>query len=372
MMQNEMTAVKLMTLCAAAAVCTAACSSSRTAGSDDADDDADLYFEDGTGDAALDRETDDRVDGSDDADGEDGHGDADVESVPDAPDADDVGPDDEDAAEPPMEPLFTFAIVADPHVTGSGENADRLAADVEWINTHAHERMIEVVLALGDLGWDDGLELSRQLLDELEVPYVPIIGDNEVQAGDEEAFEATFSQRYDLLATTFGGWQRAAAPVWNPEAGQESWFTNMAFDHRGVHFVGVDWCARGVSGLEGEMGDLHDFDGGTWQWFEGVFGALPKDAVESIVLFSHIPMHFGAFWLDEMNAIEGLLGPFADAVYADFAGHVHITYEQAVPGGGYVVYVTDATFDDENTIRLVQVEGNGVRFAYTHELIVVE
>ena len=139
-----------------------------------------------------------------------------------------------------------------------------------------------------------------------------------------------------------------------------------------MQFVGLDWSARGVEGLEGEMGDLHDFEGGTWQWFEGVFEALPKDAQESIVMFTHIPMHFGAFWADEMSAIEALLGPHADAVYADFAGHVHITYERAVAGGGYIVYVTDAIFDDNNTLRLVLVEGNGACFAYTHELVVVE
>lgn len=369
-----MAALRLMTLCVAAAAWAAACGSSGLAGTDDAGDTADLPPDDGNGDAALDEGSPD-ADDFDDTAGEEIAPDAGDEATPDAPDGEDAGPDlddEEDAGEPPLVPLFAFAIVTDSHVTGSGANADRLAAAVAWINANAFARGIEVVLVLGDIGWDGGLGLSRTLLDGLEVPYVPVTGDNEVHADDEEAFATTFADRYALLSTAFAGWQQAAAPVWNPEAGQESWFTNVAFEHRGVRFVGLDWAARGVEGLEGEMGDLHDFDGGTWRWFEGVFAALPKDAAESIVLFSHMPMHFGAFWLDEMSAIESLLGPSGGAVYADMAGHVHLTYERAVSGGGYVVYATDGTFDDENTLRLVIVEGNGARFVYTHELIVVD
>ena len=373
--ENEWTAMKFFALCAAAAVVwTAGCSSSKTTGSNDAEEAADLPVEDGMGDAADDDDmgSDDQVEVTDSGDGEDCCPDIEIESVFDISDGDDIGEDEEDMAELPLEPLFTFAIMADSHVTGSGENADRLAAAVDWINDNAEERMIEVVLVLGDIGWGGGMDLSRGYLDELEVPYVPITGDNEVHAGDEELFEATFSDQYELLSTTFESWQRAAMPVWHPVADQDSWFTNMAFELHGVQFVGLDWAARGVEGLEGEMGDLHDFDGGTWQWFEGIFEALPKDAQESIVMFTHIPMHFGMFWGDEMSAIEALLGPYGDAVYADFAGHVHITYERTVAGGGYVVYATDAIFDDNNTLRLVLVEGNGARFVYTHELVVVE
>lgn len=284
----------------------------------------------------------------------------------------DLDADDGDVEEPPVEPLFAFAIVTDTHVTGPGDPADRLSAAVAWLNAHTDEMQIEVVLVLGDIAWGGGLELARDLLDGLDVPYVPIIGDNEVVGGDEEAFLATFSEQYDLLADELSGWQAATAPVWDPEAERESWFTNLAFEHHAVSFVGLDWNARGVEGLGSEMGDLHDFEGGTWQWFEGMFEALPTDRVESIVMFSHIPMHVLAFSGAEMRTINGLLGPSRDAVYADFAGHVHFTYETPVPGGGYVVYVTDATNEDENTVRVVHVEGNGVRFAYTHELIVVE
>ncbi len=327
------------------------------------DADADLDF-DTDGDVEFDADPDTESGEVEDADIDgDGDGDEDTDGDLDA---------DVDEGEPVMEPLFAFAVIADTHVTGAGENADRLAAAVEWINDHTEEAMIDVVLVLGDIAWGGGFELARDRLDELDPPYVPIIGDNEVHAGDEDAFEATFSDQYDLLADTFESWQRAETPVWNPVAERDSWFMNMAFEHHGVHFVGLDLASRDDSGLAGETGDLHEFDGGTWDWFEGVFEDLPKDVSESIVMASHIPMHMFAFTAGEMRTITTLLGPHGDAVYGNMAGHVHMTYEMGVLAGGYRVYVTDATHDDENTVRLVHVEGNGRWFEYSHELIAVE
>ena len=36
------------------------------------------------------------------------------------------------------------------------------------------------------------------------------------------------------------------------------------------------------------------------------------------------------------------------------------------------MFVTDAVWDDDNTLRLVHVSGNGKRFEYTHEKVTVE
>jgi hypothetical protein len=40
-------------------------------------------------------------------------------------------------------------------------------------------------------------------------------------------------------------------------------------------------------------------------------------------------------------------------------------------GPGFDVYAIDATWDDDNAVLLVEVSGNGVRFAYRHEQVVV-
>jgi hypothetical protein len=346
---------------------------------EDADLDEDIAVDaDHSADAETDIVRDSAVDtdmgGDADEDGE-ANRDADTDTEEDAErdgDADGDAEMDGEGEELPMEPLFAFAVMADPHVNGSGANADRLTAAVAWINENTEEQGVEVVLILGDICWGGGMELARDILDELEAPYVPIIGDNEVHVGEAERFHTVFSDQYELLSATFEGWQQAAVPVWNPVTGEENWFTNMAFDLRGIHFVGLDWAPRAGGGIAGEMGEIHDFDGGTFPWLEEVIEELPTDVPESIVMASHIPMHTLAFTSGGVPAITRLLSPYGDALYANFAGHVHLTYDLPMPSGGYHVYVTDATHDDENTVRVVHVEGNGRRFAYTQELVAVE
>ena len=84
---------------------------------------------------------------------------------------------------PPSEPpIFSFAVFADPHVYGgpSSENAQRLSRCVEWVNTHKddEDKLIELVFIVGDIGGN--FSTAKDILDGLTVPYLPIIGDNDV------------------------------------------------------------------------------------------------------------------------------------------------------------------------------------------------
>ena len=64
----------------------------------------------------------------------------------------------------------------------------------------------------------------------------------------------------DAEAWTFGG-----GAVWNPEEVKESFFTNMAFTHKGSRLIALDWASRLPSseGIWTEFGYLHEFEGGT-------------------------------------------------------------------------------------------------------------
>ena len=239
-----------------------------------------------------------------------------------------------------------------------------------WINDHAAERRIELVLIVGDIAWGAGLQAAPGLLGELTVPWVPLNGDNEIETDQEEGFHAAFAAQWERLAGELDGWAKAPVPVDFPGAGPR-WLVNLSFDHGGVHFVGLDWCARGVAGLGAEMGDLHDFDGGTWRWLEADLAAHAEGPGEGVVLFSHMPMHFGVFDPDELGKLYALLDPYADRVHADYAGHVHSSYE-LVGEGPLDVYVCDAVHDDDTTVRVVEVSGNGRRFEYAQDEVVVE
>ena len=65
----------------------------------------------------------------------------------------------EDSGSHISEPEFVFsiAILADPHISGSAEHSARLNQAIEWINEHHESRQIELVPVLGDVGWETGL-----------------------------------------------------------------------------------------------------------------------------------------------------------------------------------------------------------------------
>ncbi len=271
--------------------------------------------------------------------------------------------------EPPLESLFSIAVIADPHIETVSDHEERLTAVIAWLDENALAEQIELVLVLGDIGWGAGLERAKQLLDELDMPYLPIVGDNEIVAGDDQAFDTTYQPQYQLLSDRFDHWRQAPLPVWDPEAGMDSWLQNLAFDYRGLHFFAVDLCIRGDDTIMGEFGTLHDFDGGSWPWLEDQWSALAPSRGESIILLSHIPMFLGALDGDEMTRVNALLEPLGEYVYANLAGHLHGNLERE--GAAFDVYVTDATHDDDNTVRLIDVRGNGQRFEYDHRLVVI-
>ena len=266
----------------------------------------------------------------------------------------------------PTETLFAFALIADPHVTGDAERSARLAQTVDWLNDNDDAYGIAVVMVLGDVGWGDGIVPAKELLGELDVPYVPLIGDNEVQLGAERAYDEAFAPVYDALGTRLERWRRAPTPIHHAETDTDVWLQNAAFTYRGVHFFALDWNIRGVSGVLGEFGDLNDYDGGTLPWFEAELAELEAGR---IVMLSHIPMFLGAFEQHELATLEALLAPHADQLHANYAGHLHGNLTMAGPG--YDVIAVDAVWDDEITVDVVTVVRTGERVTFLDQLVVV-
>lgn len=285
--------------------------------------------------------------------------------------------DDDDATEEPtpapvLEHRFSFVVLADPHVVGPGTHADRLELCLEWIEDQRDSRALELVVVVGDIGWSDGLELSKALLDTLSIPYLPVLGDNPIQVGDEEDWDRVFGPHLDSLADRFEGWTRAPVEGWTPVQEVDTWFQSSAFDYRGLRFLSLDWNTRHQGGLLSELADTHDFAGGTLPFLEGELAGLVDGAQEDVLLFSHIPMHVPAFTAAELDAVTGLTAPVGNRVFANFAGHYHGDGHEVVEAGGYEVFVTDATWDDEITLRVVEVWGDGERFEYVQDLVILE
>jgi len=286
-------------------------------------------------------------------------------------DGPDTGATDSDTA--PFVHQFSMAVIADPHVVGEGTHDERLQAAVTWVENHAAERDIQLVVILGDICWSDGFTLAHDALNRLSMPWVPIMGDNVIQAKEEQIFDATFDAQLSRLESQLS-LQRQPALVFNPERERDSWLQNLSFEYGGVRFLGVDWNSREYHPLWGETPDLHDFEGGTWPWLTDELAAVEGRATDSVILLSHMPLFEGVGGLTTLEAdkVVEAFYPRRQVLWANLAGHLHWSSSDTWSRAGIEVHVTDATWDDDNTLRIIEVSSNGEKFAYEHELIVIE
>lgn len=265
---------------------------------------------------------------------------------------------------------FSIAMIADPHIGGGGEHSERLRQVVQWLNEHQDSRTIDLVFVLGDVGWGEGLSESKELLDGLTIPYVPIIGDNEVHFGDEENFGTVYGPQYEALSETVEDWYKdGGGAVWNPEHDQDSFFYNYAFSHKGLRLLSVDWASRSDHSLYGEMADLHDFDGGTWGFFEQEIQGSQEQKGDSVLIMSHIPMSMGFLDLAEAEQVGALTQSYTDRIYGNFSGHLHFNSDGFFEQAGFEYYVTNAVWDDQITVRMVEVWENEAEFSFQQEII---
>ncbi len=322
---------------------------------------------------------------------------------------------------------FSFAVIADPHISGGAGStaAQNLQQTVDWVNAHRQQEDIDLVFVVGDIGWNNGLDTAKTILDGLDVPYAPLIGDNEVYYHNEERFNDTFAPVYESLAALaqdpnsgLSNWQKASNPVWNPDYGEWSNLQNFAFDYGGVHFACLDWVPRDTTSTLVEHASLNDFEGGTLPWLEDYLASCSTDKQENIVMMAHHPMYtlggalgtmiasLAAFSPSDFDQLSALLNDpnhdYADYVYAAYTGHYHNeaflpedadpnyvvlelngtplfdpnTYDpngsiQLVPLPGYDLYVLEDTHEDPPYLKLVTVTEGEISFAYDSRTIAV-
>ena len=86
------------------------------------------------------------------------------------------------------------------------EQSSRLEQAISWINRHKESRQIELGASFGDVGWGTGLSESKQLLDQLDIPYVPIIGDNGVNMEMRKNFTSIYNDQFEWLSENTESW----------------------------------------------------------------------------------------------------------------------------------------------------------------------
>lgn len=272
------------------------------------------------------------------------------------------------ASAPTQAADFAFVIIADPHIDGNPAHEAKLQSIVTWINANQVSKQIALVFILGDIGWSGQLPIAKAILDGLQMPYVPIIGDNEIGGGSEVEFDEIFGPQFDKLAATLTNWKKAPTPVFNPQIGVESYLQNYSFDYKGCHFACADFASRYAGD---ESAELHDFNSGTWPWLKNDIASSPKTKLENIVILTHLGMFENPFAFDfnQMSRIKSLSKGYKANIDSNYSGHFHFNWTQNVPlvSPYYVVRMTGAAFD--GVFRRVAVTVKPTSVGYSQEVL---
>jgi len=158
----------------------------------------------------------------------------------------------------------------------------------------------DLVLACGDLGTDgkrSELELAKGILDELKMPYYPVVGNHDAlysEGQDETLFSEVFSLEQN----------------------------NYHFVKNGVHFIAIDHGC-------GKSYHSNAVRPKVMAWIKETLTEIPND--EPIVFFSHYPFGKGVKYQTK-NAAE-VLALFANKkLLAMVSGHFHGNTERRENG----------------------------------------
>jgi len=262
---------------------------------------------------------------------------------------------------------FSFAVITD-FQTGQGvndfgtagyddsldgipeddEGIRKIRAAIEKVNALAGTANIKFVFVAGDLtnsAERSEYQAAKLLLDDLRVPYFPIIGNHDmwpyVWKGGEAPgplgksyFDETFGDYVRDLPKVFPGTIRPA-----PEKNSSGDYINYTFTYQGIGFIAADWNSRipsrfGPGASPGAM--LHDADGGTFRWLDGLLKGGWHEDKSRVFLLQHHPFRAkmpreiaGCFSRADSRRMRDFLkerlgSPKLGAV---LAGHQHRTYD---------------------------------------------
>lgn len=273
---------------------------------------------------------------------------------------------------------FSFVHITDIHV-GEGEGdygtygflndtmpvgdvgfaAQRLRNVVHWINENASEKNIKFVVVTGDItdsGERSEFEKAKEILDALEIPYVPTIGNHDIWPyvryefeapyayGDSVMFEV-FKDVYDKAKDFFDMWDDGTrlTPTFNPESNRAHYHQNFSFSYQGVGFFAFDFNPRyHVNKNEPGIGPEAKLNN-SLEWLIQSINSFPLKGRKNLILFSHQPPHndilalFNGLSKDEHDKMTKALAPFSEHLALWMAGHVHRNTHYKLRSAGKII-----------------------------------
>ena len=267
-----------------------------------------------------------------------------------------------------VEPFF-FAIITDLHIgwgipdyNGEGFEeypfpshdaqdyyiSKRLEMAVDWINNHYKENNIKFVVVLGDIS--DTAEYSeflkaREILNKLEIPYVPILGNHDIWPYTQKITADPDNRLFSIKEKSSGSLLGDAyfdIVFWGsenstntqrikdlfdyferqedlPEYQGPPYFTNYAFGYGGINFITLDFASRDsflilyspINGVEHKE---------TLDWLKE---HLKKCTQNSGLIFTHYPfLEFVGGFLSMEKIKQQLLDSKCKII--NFGGHTHM------------------------------------------------
>lgn len=239
-------------------------------------------------------------------------------------------------------------------VVDTSDPANDLRAAIRWINENKMNKNLKFVVISGDLTGSaekSEFQMCKNLLNTLEIPYVPIIGNHDIwpyvryqdeapYACGDSVMNEIFDDVYTQNASFFSNWNDGSRlqRTYNPETQREHYLQNFSFEYDNFIFYGLDFNPRyHVNKAEPGIGpeaQLMDWNGGTFQWLKNELTNNPRKGNKNICFISHHPATDNILFIlsgfvfdaNEYIKMMDMLTPFKQHLGLWMAGHIHIDF----------------------------------------------
>lgn len=241
-----------------------------------------------------------------------------------------------------------------PDVDNSAPAKD-LRQAVKWINYHEQDKNIKFVVISGDLTGSaekSEFQMCKKIMDGLNVPYVPVIGNHDIwpyvryqteapYACGDSVMGEVFADVYDRDKLFFSNWNDGTrlTRTYNPETQKEYYLQNFSFEYDNFIFYGLDFNPRyHVNKAEPGIGpdaQLMDWTGGTFNWLKNELSNNPRKKNHNVCFISHHPATDNLLFIASGFVFDALeytkiindLGPYGKHLGLWMTGHIHIDYD---------------------------------------------